>query len=77
MARVRPADDLTLIAESWGDLQNMVNAIDRACKRWGMSISATKSKILTVGKQRSSNPPSIMLAEPTTRRGGVLPLSWK
>ena len=30
------ADDLTLVAESWGDLQNMVNAFDRACKQWGM-----------------------------------------
>ena len=46
MARVRPADDLTLIAESWGDLQNMVNVITRACKQWGMSISAIKSRSL-------------------------------
>ena len=39
----------------------MVNAITRACKRWGISISATKSKILTVGEQKSINQPSIML----------------
>lgn len=45
------ADNLTLVADSWGDLQNIVNAIDTAFKRWGMSISATKSEILTVGKQ--------------------------
>ena len=38
------ADDLTLVAESRGDLQNMVNAITRACKRWGMSISATSPR---------------------------------
>ena len=38
------ADDLTLVAESRGDLQNMVNAIDRACKQWGMSISATSPR---------------------------------
>ena len=52
---------MTLVAESQGDLQNMVNDIDRACKRRGMSLSATKSKILTVGEQKSSNQPSIML----------------
>ena len=39
----------------------MVNAIDSACKRWGMTISATKSKILAVGEQQSSNQLSIML----------------
>ena len=38
------ADDLTLVAESRGDLQNMVNAITRACKRRGMSISATSPR---------------------------------
>ena len=43
----------------------MVNAIDRACKQWGMSISATKSKILTVGEQKSSNQPSIILQSQT------------
>ena len=35
------ADDLTLVAESWGELQDMVNAINNACRRWGMTISAT------------------------------------
>ena len=55
------ADDLTLVAESPGELQHMVNAIDNTCKRWGMTISANKSKILTVGEQQSSNQPSIML----------------
>ena len=55
------ADDLTLVAESRGELQHMVTAIDNTCKRWGMTISATKSKILTVGEQQSSNQPSIML----------------
>ena len=39
----------------------MVNAIDNACRRWGMTISATKTKILAVGEQQSSNQPSILL----------------
>ena len=55
------ADDLTLVAEFQGELQDMVNAIDNACRRWGMTISATKTKILAVGEQQSSNQPSIML----------------
>ena len=36
------ADDLTLVAESRGELQDMVNALDNACRRCGMTISATK-----------------------------------
>ena len=55
------ADDLTLVAESRGDLQNMISAIYSACKWWGISISTAKSKILTVGEQKSSNLSSIML----------------
>ena len=55
------ADDLTLVAESRGELQDMVNAIDNACRRWGMTISATKTKILAVGEPQSSNQPSITL----------------
>ena len=39
----------------------MVNVIDNTCKQWSMTISATKSKILAVGEQQSSNQPSIML----------------
>ena len=50
-----------LVAESRGELQDMVNAIDNACRRWGMTISATKTKILAVGEPQSSNQPSIML----------------
>ena len=55
------ADDLTLVAESWGELQDMVNAIDNACRWWGMTTSANKTKIHAVGEQQSSNQPSIML----------------
>ena len=51
------ADDLTLVAESQGEL----NAINNTCRRWGTTISATKTKILEVGEQQSSNQPSIML----------------
>ena len=39
----------------------MVNAINNACKRWGMTISATKTKTLTVGEQQTNSQPPIML----------------
>ena len=39
----------------------MVNAVNNACKRWGMSISATKTKTLTVGEQQTNSQPPIML----------------
>ncbi len=48
---IRYADDLTLAAESANELQAMVSALDRACTRWGMTINATKTKTMTVGKE--------------------------
>ena len=55
------ADDLTLVAESRQELQHMVNAVNSACKWWGMTISATKTKTLIVGEQQTSSQPPIML----------------
>ena len=48
---IQYADDLTLVAESASELQAMVSALDRACTRWGMTINATKTKTMTVGKE--------------------------
>ena len=42
------ADDLTLVAETGRELQHMLDVLDRACARWGMQISVSKTKILTV-----------------------------
>ena len=55
------ADDLTLVAQSRQELQHMVNAVNNAFKRWGMTISATKTKTLTVGEQQTNSQPPIML----------------
>ena len=50
---IQYADDLTLVAESASELQAMVSALDRACTRWGMTINATKTKTMTVGKEEN------------------------
>ena len=70
-------DNLTLVAESRGDLQHMVNAIDSACEWWGMTISATKSKDPHSGGAAVQQPAIHHAANPTPRRGEVLPLSWQ
>ena len=44
------ADDLTLIAENRKELQKMLDVLDNACTRWGMRISAAKTKVLNVGE---------------------------
>ena len=49
------ADDLTMVSESRQELQHMVNAVNSACKRWGMTISSTKTKMLTVGGQQANS----------------------
>ena len=51
----------------------MVNAIDSACKRWGMTISATRSKILALGEQQSSNQLVIMLQSQPLEEVNSLP----
>ena len=45
------ADDITLVAESASELQAMVSPLDRACSRWGMTINATRTKTMTVGRE--------------------------
>ena len=50
------ADDLTMVAETRQELQHMLNVLDQACSRWGMTISTGKSKILSVGVQLEHQP---------------------
>ena len=37
-----------LVAEARRELQHMLDVLDRACARWGMQISVSNTKILTV-----------------------------
>ena len=39
------ADDLTLVAESRAGIQNMLNVLDSCCKKWGMKINSSKTKV--------------------------------
>ena len=40
-----------MVAETRRELQHMLDVLDRACARWGMQISVSKTKILTVEEQ--------------------------
>ena len=57
------ADDLALVAETRKELQHMLKVLDKACTRWGMSISISKTKILQVrtGEQQPANEQPITL----------------
>ena len=50
------ADDLTMVAETRRELQHMLDVLDQACSRWGMTISTGKSKTLSVGVQLEHQP---------------------
>ena len=50
------ADDLTMVAETRRELQHMLDVLDQACSRWGMTISTGKSKIFSVGVQLEHQP---------------------
>ena len=50
------ADDLTLVAENRKELQRMIDALDKACTRWGMRISGDKTKVLSIGEPPGDHP---------------------
>ena len=50
------ADDLTLVAENRKELQQVIDALDRACTQWGMKISGDKTKVLSIGEPPGDQP---------------------
>ena len=56
-------DYVILVAETRRELQHMLDIVDRACARWGMQISMSKTKIHAVEEQTTdqwtTNHPSI------------------
>ena len=43
-----------MVAETQRELQHMVNVLDGACTRWGMTISGGKTKLLAVGERTAT-----------------------
>ena len=54
-------DNLAMVAETWEEMQHMVNILDRTCTRCGMSISRGKTKLLAVGEQQPGEQSRITL----------------
>ena len=61
-------DDLTLIAESRGELQHMLDVLVGACTLWSMTIIVENTKVLTVGDP----PPGAADQTPITRQNRTL-----
>ena len=51
------ADDLTVCAESRGDLQSMLLVLNTSCTKWGMKINGEKTKVLNIGEAGDDHPP--------------------
>ena len=47
------ADDLVLIAEDQGRLQEMVSNLDQQCKNYGMRISVDKTEVMVTSREPS------------------------
>ena len=43
-------EDLTLVAENRKEQQQILDALDRACTRWGMRICGDKTKVMGIGE---------------------------
>ena len=45
------ADDISALAETAADLQDMINVVDEYCRKWRMTVHPVKSKVLVVPAQ--------------------------
>ena len=54
---IQYADDLTVCAESRGDLQSMLLVLNISCTEWGMKINGKKTKVLSIGEAGDDHPP--------------------
>jgi hypothetical protein len=54
---IQYADDLTVCAESRGDLQSMLLVLNTSCTKWGMKINGEKTKVLSIGEAGDDHPP--------------------
>jgi exonuclease III len=64
-------DDIVLVAESAGQLQEMLEVLDNFAKEWHLTFSQTKSKVMIV----KPSPPST--SNTITSRAPIGPNKWK
>ena len=50
LTNIRYGDDTVLLAENKQKLQEMLEAVNQACKRYGMALNSKKTKQMIVGK---------------------------
>ena len=48
------ADDIVLVAEDQGRLQEMVSTLDQQCKKYGMRISRDKTEVMVTSIRSNS-----------------------
>lgn len=49
------ADDLVILSETPENLQLMINRLDAYCKKWGLIVNTSKSKIMVFSRNARSN----------------------
>ena len=52
---LRYADDVTLLATTEENLQQLVNDVGKASERFGLSLNAKKNKIMVIGRHNLYN----------------------
>ena len=55
------ADDIVLLAENEGDLQNLIFLVECWCKKWRLEINLAKTNIMHVRKKRKNSCFSLIL----------------
>ena len=50
MTNIRYVDDTVLLAENEQELQEMLEAVNQACKRYGMALNSENTAAMIMGK---------------------------
>ena len=53
LTNIRYADDTVLLEENEQELQEILEAVNQACKRYGMALNSKKTKAMIMGKGES------------------------
>jgi exonuclease III len=66
------ADDVVLVADSAANLQQLIERVDKFCRRWQMEINLSKSEVMVIGQRDTCAPCARLVSEGLGEAGCAL-----